>query len=79
MCILHKKECNLHVPTFYVNNIAIEFVKQYKYLGINLSANTKDDIDVRDRLDRLLKLAQIGGNCYQHRMSFGAAPSTPLY
>ena len=44
MCILPQKKCNLHVPIFYVTNVTTEIVKQYKYLGVNLSDHTKDKV-----------------------------------
>ena len=49
MCIVPKKKFNMHVPTFYVKNVAVEFVEQYKYLGVTLSDDTKDDTDVLKR------------------------------
>ena len=48
---------HLYLPTFYVNNVAVELAKQYKYLGVNLSGDMKDDIDVK---------RQIRGTCIMY-------------
>ena len=53
LCVFYIKRnviCIYHVPTCYFNNFAIELVKQYKYLGVNLSGDMKDDTDVKRQI-----------------------------
>jgi hypothetical protein len=50
VCFQSIKLCNLPIPTVYLNNNALEWKPQHKYLGVLLDHNLKDDIDIRRQL-----------------------------
>lgn len=46
MCFLPSKLTQLFIPCLYLNGKSLVFVKEIKYLGLNLSSDFKDDCDI---------------------------------
>ncbi len=61
----------LYVPSVTLNNVIIEYVDNVKYLGVVISSQFKDDIDIT----RQLRSLYASGNTILHRFS---ACSTPV-
>ena len=46
MCFRSSKFRDISVPSFYINGKAIELVECHKYLGVWLTSDLKDDMDI---------------------------------
>ena len=57
---------NITVPTFYIGNIALNSVAQYKYLGVLIADSFKDNIDIK----RQVRAIYSRGNSLIKRFSF---------
>ncbi len=66
MCIQPWGKTKLHVPTFYVDDKAVDYVNCHKYLGFNLSDDMKDDVDITRQIRGLYTRGNMIIKCFRH-------------
>lgn len=66
LCFKPQKFKNLYLPTLYLNNQSLLYVTEVKYLGILLSANFKDDIDILRHVKYMYSSGNLIVNRFKH-------------